>query len=97
MDRARNASRRHQSVTPRRLLHESAQHKIGAFTPRVVHSRGDYDNPGGNQSLFLAGGTVELTQTITLYLEYVNWDVKADGGSKTKYEDGWPFVIAWHL
>ena len=74
-----------------------AQYKIGPFTPRVVYSYGNYDNPGGHQSLFLAGGTVEITQWLTLYVEYVNWDVKADGASNVKYEDGWQFVLAWHF
>ena len=74
-----------------------AQYKIGAFTPRVIYSYGDYDNPGGHQSLWVAGGTVEVTQWLTLYVEYVKWDVKADGGSSVNYEDGWQFVLAWHL
>jgi predicted porin len=73
------------------------QYKIGAFTPRVVYSYGAYKNPGGHQGLFLAGGTIEVTKSLTFYVEYVKWDVKADGGSNVSYEDGRQFVLAWHF
>ena len=74
-----------------------AQYKMGAFTPRVVFSHGDYDNPGGKQDLWVAGGTIELTKWLTLYVEYVKWDVTPDAKPVQKYENGLEIVLAWHV
>jgi hypothetical protein len=74
-----------------------AQFKCGAFTPRVVFSHGDYENPGGSQDLLVVGGTIELTKWLTLYVEYVSWDVEDAGGTVTPFEDGLQVVLNWHV
>jgi hypothetical protein len=73
------------------------EYKIGPFTPRVVWSHGEYENPGGSQDILLAGGTVELTSWLTLYLEYVHWTVQADGGPEIQFEDGVQIVLNWYV
>lgn len=73
------------------------EYKIGPFTPRVVWSHGEYENPGGSQDLFLVGGTVALTSWLTLYLEYVDWIVQADGGPEIQFEKGVQIVLNWNV
>jgi hypothetical protein len=73
------------------------EYKLEAFTPRVVYSRGDYENPGGEQDILLVGGTVALTKWLTLYLEYVKWNVQADGAAEVVFEDGFQIVFNWNV
>lgn len=73
------------------------EYKLGAFTPRVVYSHGEYENPGGSQDLLLLGGTVQLFDWMTLYLEYVDWTVEPDGGAESVFEDGFQVVFNWNV
>ncbi len=72
-----------------------ASYATGPVTWRAVYSRGEYENPGGEQSLFLPGAVIALFDNMDLYIEYVNWDVQADGGPEVSFEDGMQFVINW--
>jgi hypothetical protein len=74
-----------------------AEYKLGAFTPRVVYSHGDYENPGGSQDLLVAGASVELTKYLTFMFEYVKWDVKPAAGGTVPFEDSLNFILNWHL
>jgi hypothetical protein len=74
-----------------------AQYAIGPFTLRAVFSHGEYDNPGGSQDLLLLGGTAALTSWLTLYVEYVDWTVQADGGPEVVFEDGFQIVLNWDV
>lgn len=72
------------------------QYKWGPFTPRIVYSHGEYENPGGEQDLLLIGGTIALTNWLTLYLEYVDWTVNT-GGPDVVFEDGYQIVLNWDV
>jgi len=74
-----------------------AQYAIGPFTLRAIFSHGDYENPDGEQDLFLVGGTVALTDWLTLYLEYVDWTVQAAGGAEVQFEEGFQIVLNWNV
>jgi hypothetical protein len=82
---------------PKEAIWAGIEYKIGAFTPRVVWSHGEYENPGGSQDIFLVGGTVALTSWLTLYLEYVDWIVQADGGPEITFENGVQIVLNWNV
>jgi hypothetical protein len=73
------------------------EHFVGPTTLRYTFSRGEYDNPGGKQDLRLVGVTSQLAKWLTLYVEYVNWDVKATGMPSVKYEDGFQFILYWNI
>jgi hypothetical protein len=72
-----------------------AQYTIGRTTLRYTFSSGDYENPGGRQELRLLGATVAITDNVTFYAEYVDWDVQAAGSPEVKFEDGFQFVLYW--
>ena len=70
---------------------------MGPTTLRYTFSRGEYDNPDGTQDLRLIGITTQLAKWLTLYVEYVNWDVTAAGTPSVKYEDGFQFILNWNI
>jgi hypothetical protein len=70
---------------------------VGQTTLRYTFSRGEYDNPNGTQDLRLVGVTSQLAKWLTLYVEYVNWDVKAGTMPGAKYEDGFQFILNWNI
>lgn len=78
-------------------LYFGANYQWGPTLLRTSYSRGDYDNPGGEQHIYVVGADVGLTQYITLIFEYVNWTVKPDGGRTAKFEDGFEFVLNWNI
>jgi hypothetical protein len=63
----------------------------------VNYSRGWDHNPGGHQDIFLPGLTFQLSKSLTLYADYVKWDVTNSAGSTSKYEDGFNFALVWNL
>lgn len=69
----------------------------GPFTLRLAYSHGEYENPGGEQDLLVAGFDVAVTNWLDFIVEYVDWDVTADGSPTSKFEDGWQFVFHWHF
>jgi hypothetical protein len=70
---------------------------VGATTLRYTFSRGEYENPDGTQDLRLVGLTSQLAKWLTLYVEYVNWDVRAARSPAAKYEDGFQFILYWNV
>lgn len=72
-------------------------YKIGPVAAHVNYSRGWDHNPGGHQDIFLPGLTFQLSKSLTLYADYVKWDVTNSAGSTSKYEDGFNFALVWNL
>ena len=73
-----------------------ASRTIGPVTLRGIVSHGRYDDPGGEQVLYLTGATIAITKNVDLYLEYVKWDTKS-GNGRVPYEDGFQFVLNWRF
>lgn len=74
-----------------------ASYQWGPTRLRATYSRGEYQNPGGHQNLYVFGTDIELTKYLTLIGEYVNWTVRVDGTRTAKYEDAFELVLNWHL
>lgn len=72
-------------------------YRQGPLKARFAYSHGAYEDPGGDQDLFVAGLDVTLTNWLTFTVEYVRWDVQVDGASSVKFEDGWQFVLHWRF
>lgn len=74
-----------------------AHYVVGPATLRATFQRAEYENPGGEQDFLLVGATIALVKNVDLYVEYVKWDVEADGADEVEFEDGWNFILHWRL
>jgi hypothetical protein len=74
-----------------------ASYKWRMLTFRGNVSHGNYDGPGGEQVLYLAGVTVAVTKNVDFYVEYVKWDTKTTHGPRVAFEDGLQFVLNWRF
>ena len=71
-------------------------YKIGPISAHVNYSKGWDHNPGGHQYIFQPGITFQLAKNLTLYTEYVKWNVTGSSGATAKYEDGFQFALVWN-
>jgi hypothetical protein len=72
-------------------------YKYGPMTYHINFSRGwDYD-PGGHQFIVDVGVTTQLTKNVTMYAEYVRWDVTNSAGVTSKFDDGFELILAWQF
>jgi hypothetical protein len=82
---------------------ESRNFYIGAnydFGPLLLlgaYSRGEYDNPGGEQDLYVLETHASLTKYITLILGYAYWTVQPADTRHTELQDGFQIAILWSL
>lgn len=72
-----------------------ASYKAGPLTLRCDFSRGEQKRPNGHQTIFIPGVTVQLTDNITAYAEYVRWNVTNSAGVKSKFEDGYQVAFVY--
>jgi hypothetical protein len=72
-------------------------YKYGPATFHVNYSRGWDHNPGGHQFVFDPGLNIQVTKNVTLYVEYVKWDVTNRKGITAKYDDGFELIAVWNL
>lgn len=74
-----------------------ASYQWGPVNLHASYSRGWDHNPDGNQEILNLGFTTQLTKNVTLYTEYVDWNVENSAGQRTKFEDGFQVVFVWNL
>jgi len=73
-----------------------AHYTSGPVTYRASYSLGLDDNPSGEQSVLVTGATVQLTEHVELYVEYV--DDFIDGNDQTEFNEFFNslnFIIHW--
>lgn len=74
-----------------------AAYQCGPVTYRLAWSAGFDANPSGHQYLWVPGVTVALTKNVTLYAEYVNWNVTNSADKRTVFENGFQLALNWRL
>jgi hypothetical protein len=74
-----------------------AAYKWGPVTFHVNYSRGWDHHPSGHQFVFDPGLNIQLTKGVTLYAEYVKWDVTNQQGVTAKFDDGFELIAVWNL
>lgn len=74
-----------------------AAYQYGPVTYRLAWSAGFDANPSGHQYLWVPGVTVALTKNVTLYAEYVNWNVTNCADKRTVFENGFQLALNWRL
>ena len=72
-------------------------YKLGPISAHVNYSKGWDHHPKGHQYIFNPGLTFQLTKNLTLYTEYVKWDVTNSLGAKAKYDDGVELILVWNF
>jgi hypothetical protein len=72
-------------------------YKCGPVSAHVNYSAGWLQNPGGHQYEFNPGITFQLTKNVTLYTEYVKWDVTNSKGVTSPYDNGFELILVWKL
>ncbi len=72
-------------------------YKCGPLGVHVNYSKGWDHGPDGNQYIFEPGITFQLAKNVTLYTEYVKWNVTDSAGVKTKYDDGFELALVWNF
>lgn len=98
----------HGTITPTRYvsggpsdrqdsLSAGINYKIGPISAHVNYSKGWDHDPDGDQYIFNPGITFQLTKNLTLYTEYVKWNVYNSQDVKAKYDDGFEFALVWTL
>lgn len=78
-------------------LRGGASYKYGPVTFHVNYSYGWDHHPDGHQYVFDPGLSVQMTKNVTLYAEYVKWDVTNRFGQTAKYDDGFELIAVWNL
>lgn len=73
-----------------------ANYKIGPISAHLNYSEGWDHNPSGDQTIINPGVTVQLSKALTLYTEYVKWDVTDRAGTSTKFDDGYELILVWN-
>jgi hypothetical protein len=72
-----------------------ATYTFGPFTPHIEYSEEEDRHPTGRQHVFDVGVNTRLAKNITLYTEYVKWNVVNSAGVKSRFADGFELVVAW--
>ncbi len=72
-------------------------YKFGPITPRLSFSKGWDHNPSGHQYIFNPGVTIQIAKNLTLYTEYVKWEVTDRAGKTSPYDDGVEFALVWNF
>ncbi len=76
-------------------LSTGINYKWGPVSAHVNYSKGWDHNPSGEQFVFQPGITFQLTKNITLYTEYVRWDLTNFRGDKAVWGDGFQIALVW--
>lgn len=77
-------------------LSTGINYKLGPLTSiHLNYSKGWDHNPDGEQFIWQPGITFQLTKNMTLYTEYVKWDVTNSAGITAPYDDGFEFALVW--
>ncbi len=74
-----------------------ASYRYGPMLFRFSWSAGFDEHPSGHQYLSIPGVTWTLTKNLSLYTEYVRWDITRSTGQHVTAEDGGQLVLYWHL
>ncbi|HEX8371509.1 MAG TPA: hypothetical protein VF585_01915 [Chthoniobacterales bacterium] len=72
-------------------------YKLGPIAPHVNFSKGWDHNPDGEQYIFNPGITFQISKSLTLYTEYVKWDVTNSAGATAKFDDGFEIILVWNF
>lgn len=78
-------------------LRGGVAYKYGPVTFHVNYSYGWDHHPAGHQYIFDPGLNIQLTKNVTLYAEYVKWDVTNRFGQTAKFDDGFELIAVWNL
>jgi hypothetical protein len=78
-------------------LRGGVSYRSGPVTFHVNYSYGWDHNPSGHQYIFDPGVNVQLTKNVTIYVEYVKWDVTNRKGVTAKFDDGFELIAVWNL
>ncbi|MDB6138902.1 MAG: hypothetical protein JWO94_1974 [Verrucomicrobiaceae bacterium] len=70
-------------------------YKFGPVSAHVNFSRGWYHDPSGEQFIFNPGITFQVAKNLTLYTEYVKWNVRNSAGVTSRYDDGYELALVW--
>jgi hypothetical protein len=73
------------------------KYDFGPISAHIDYSLGWDHNPSGHQYIVNPGVAVKLTKAITLYTEYVRWEITNYQGLKSNYDDGFELVLSWGL
>lgn len=69
---------------------------VGPVTYRISYSHGIDDNPHAQQTMLLAGTTINLTEHVDFYLEYVNQQVHGNAGEEhIEFFNSLEFIVYW--
>ena len=72
-----------------------ANYQPGWLGARINWSRGFDHNPDGDQWIIAPGITAQLAKSLTLYAEYVNWEVTNQSGATAIFDDGFELILVW--
>lgn len=72
-------------------------YKTGPVLWRVNASASWDHNPSGRQIIFNPGATIQLTKHLSLWAEYVRWDVRNAARVTSRFTDGFQLALNWNL
>jgi predicted porin len=72
-------------------------YKCGPISAHVNFSKEWDHSPDGHQFIFAPGFAFQLAKNLTLYTEYVKWNVTDAAGVKTKYDNGFELALVWNF
>lgn len=78
-------------------LSGGVNYKLGPIAAHVNYSKGWDHDPDGDQFIFQPGITFQLAKNLTIYTEYVRWDLTNSEGKKSVFGDGFQLVMVWRL
>ncbi len=72
-------------------------YKLGPVSAHFNYSKGWDHNPDGRQYIYNPGLTFQLSKSLTLYTEYVKWNVFNSAGTQSRFDDGFEFILVWNF
>ncbi len=78
-------------------LSTGINYKLGPISTHVNFSKSWDHKPDGHQYIFEPGITFQLAKNLTLYTEYVKWNVTGSNGDTAKYDDGFELALVWNF